>query len=248
MIVLSDSEDFRDVVHRLSHLSQIVIIEKTAKSLELSSISLDELCLASAVFKQRFFSKWDDYSINPVEVEPRSLYEISNLIQAKSEVQIGFSRANIKFKIIDQSVKTITLTELRDRPRARIPSERKERETKTTLKTAVFLGIVKDLSVVLDEIHLKTMKNSGDIVFRGKRGGISMEAHPKERGSLSILQDIDIEFPTKHFQLFSPLLSKFEELSLSLSPTHPLTIEGENEDWGFALVLSKIAKNYTQAN
>jgi hypothetical protein len=243
VIALSDSATFRDVIHKLSQQSQMIIIEKTERSLEFSSISLDELCLASAIFRQSFFSKWDDCDINPVEVEPKSLYEISNLVQAKSGVQISLSEAKIKFRITDQSVKTIILTELRNRERARIQNEEEKNGTRTSLKTTVFLGIVKELSVVLDEIRLQVRKNSRNIIFRGRRAGILVEAHPREKGGLSVPEDIDIEFPAKHFQHFSPLFNKFEEISLSFSPKSPLKIEGDNGKWKFILVVSKIEKN-----
>jgi hypothetical protein len=224
------------------------VIEKTAGSLELSSMSLDELCLASAIFRQSFFSKWDDYTVNPVEVEPKALYEISNLMRPKSNVQVSLGETRIRFRIVDQSVKTITLTALRNEQYSKIPDQGEKRETRTSLKTAVFLGIVKELSTVLDEIRLQAWKNSRSIIFQGKRAGISIEAHPREKDGSNILEDIDIEFPTKHFQHFSLLLSKFGEISLSFSPKSSLKIEGDNGKWRFTLVISKIEKNHTQAN
>jgi len=242
VISVHDASIFGEILRKISQHSSLVRIEKTKDKLIISSLSTDELSFASVIFNKPFFKEWDGRTQSSLDIESRTLYDVSRVIGAKSNVMLSLFSRRLQFEIKDLSYKKITITGSMRESDTLIPLKKGKPSTKLRIKAKDFRSVITELSSLLDEVQLLLKKNSNGMVFLGKRTGMFMEMYLHEISSCVIQNDISIEFPIKFFQHFLPLLCHFEELLLTFTPTMPLKIEACNEKWKLVLMVSKIEK------
>jgi transcriptional regulator len=240
VLTITDVAVFREILTKICQNSPTVIVEKKENMLTIFSISTNELCGISIDFLRPFFEEWHDRKAGPLQVESRLLYNLSKTIQKTSSVKMDILDKRICFEIKDNSFKKITLTDIEKAPSNLKLIQKVKAETNLTMKTENFLQIITDLSNILDEAQLMIKKGTCKLLFSGKRQGLFVEMHPQVEYDIFVESDVCVEFPTKFFHRFLPLLKSFQELVLRLAPKAPLIIEGNNNRWKLNLVISKV--------
>lgn len=241
LISIANTAIFREILHNISQNSPTLSIEKTAQALTFSSTSTSELCHVCIVFERKFFNKWDDRVAGPFEIDAKTIYDISNSIQPKSLVKMTLYHQRICFEITDSILKKIALSDLERASTIYKPVEI-DVETTIVIRSAPFLTTIKELCNLLDEAQLLIKKESNQIVFSGKRSGLTVEMSPERIGNFSCENTICAEFPVKLFLRLSPLLKNFEEINLRFAPKAPLIMDAVNDKWRLSFVVSKIDK------
>lgn len=194
------------------------------------------------MFYRSSFSEWDDDVIRPVEVEPNSLYDVSNIIQKNSNIRMDMRKRGLAFDIEDRFRTLILLTNIKassdnfKQPKTHLPANH------LVMKSSTFLKIIGQLGSLFDEIQLTLIKKINTIAFSGRSAGLSVETRGLEQEDILFQSDSVAEFPIKGFQHYSPLLVKFEKLRFSFVPARPLKVEGSNSKWRFELTVAKIDK------
>ncbi len=238
-----DTLAFREILRKICQHSPIIRIQKTKNQLIISSISTDELSFASIIFNKTFFKKWDGKTESSIEIESKTLYDVSKIIQAKSNVMVDLSGRRLQININDVSLKRITITGLQKDSATFEPLKIGKTKTSLKINSKAFRCIIGELNNLLDEAQLLFRKDSENIVFSGKQRGMTLEIILQYRSTANnIEEDISVEFPVKYLQHFSPLMCHFGELLLSSAPRAPLKIEGCNGKWKLVLIVSKIDK------
>jgi hypothetical protein len=248
VLTIANASVFREILHTISQNSPTVNLQKTKNALVISSTSTSELCHVSVILEKPFFGKWDELVTESLEIDARTLYDVSNSIQKKSVVTIDVTEKKISFEINNLTFKRITLTDVKKIHNPLKPVNETEAETEIKVKSDTLLSALQEVGNLLDETQIILEKGTKQILFSGKRMGLSVEIRPQGEYELSVENKICIEFPIKIVRRFLPLLRNFEEFAIRFSSKTPLIIEGANEQWRLILFISMIDKNSENYN
>lgn len=236
-----DASVFGEILCKIGQYSPVVRVEKTKDKFVITSISTDELSFALIAFSEPFFEKWASKTESPIEIESRTLFDVSKIIKANSKVDLDLSNGNLHIEIEDQSFKDVNVTRSAEESNSFETPKMGRIETKFKVNSKEFLSTIRELNNLLDETQLLLQGGAHRMIFSGKRSGMTVKIHLQE-ANVICMDDLCIEFPIKFIQHFLPLLNHFEKLSLSFGQKTPLRIEGNNGRWKLTLMISKIEK------
>jgi len=243
LLKLADVQTFKEILRKLCRHSPVIRIEKTKKQLVLSSISTDELSLASAVLKLPFFNEWNERTENTIDVGSKTLGNIAKVIQKESQVAVDVSNKRLHFEINDVLTKRMIVTGVVNEQEIFHGFEIEEPNINLRIDSKILGHIVKELSSLLDETKLLLRKDKREIVFSGKQRELNLEIISQDFDmTKNVEDDISVEFPVSFLKHFTPLMHYFKDMSMGFSMGSPLVIEGNSEKWKLVLMVSKISK------
>jgi len=239
LIKISNSRILRELFHRIAYHSSKTIIEKKRDKMIIHSIDTDEKSFASALLKEPFFKKWNPSNEEIVVFESKSLYNLSKIISASSEIDLDIMRDKISIIIKNDYTKRITING-RKYQSSFLELESNE-VLSLTIESNIFQRIVKDLNVITDEVSIILEDELNKIVFTGRELQMDFVFELDEKTESKRSSDISsVKIPIKYVNYFLPIFKEFDKIKISVSDRNPLSIRGANNSWEFTLYVTNI--------
>ena len=205
----------------------------------IQSIDTDEKSFAAALLKEPFFKKWNPLNEEIVEVESKSLYNLSKIISSRSEISLDIMRDNLSIFIKNDYTKKIILNG--KKCQSHLLEIKPNKVLSLPIESTIFQKIIKDLNVITDEASIILEAKSNKLIFAGTERKMDfifeLDKKTESGGSYDISS---VKIPIKYVNYFLPIFKEFDTIQISISDGNPLSIHGANNSWEFTLFVTII--------
>jgi len=220
---IADTGLFKAVFKCITKFVEKAHFEVLESGIRIRSIDPHDFCYVDLTLLPNFFEKYDLFEEFGFCLDVSKLSRIlPNLISARS-IFLGINQGDIRFQTVGEWITTFKLNWLEDNPYY-LPEPMEFRySTHVDLSAKQFSDLIKKASAIANEICF-SVKN-GKVAVNASSGNCSFEAESlASRRINSVGKPVSVCTISNYLKLLDPLISKCENVRISLDENLPLRI------------------------